>query len=100
MRTTLSSTSISVAGEGIDAASVGAVLADEVEDLPRELGAADDQVRQQDVVLVVDEGRSVHAAGEQARCPGHGHGCGGVPLVLAARMNVGIAEVTDDRHRL
>src|SRR4051812_8952192 len=75
--------------------SVGAVLAYEVEDLLRELGPTHDEVRQQHVVLVVDERRAVHAAGEQPGCPGHDDRSRRVPLVLAAGVHVGVADVAD-----
>ena len=73
---------------------------DERDDPLGQLGPADDQVGEVDVVLVVDERAAVDAAGEQ---PGGGSDRdrrGGVPLVLATRVHVGVGEVTDDRHHL
>ena len=59
-----------------------------------------EQVREPRVGLAVDERTAVEAGRVQPGRERHGHGRGGVPLVLAATVRVHVAVAEDDRHRL
>ena len=74
--------------------------ADERDDLLGQLGAADDQVGQRGVVLVVDQRRAVDARAVEAGGTGDRDRGGVVPLVLPAGVDVGVGEVAHDAHDL
>ena len=65
-----------------------------------ELRPADDEVGEPRVVAVVLQCGPVEPRRVQPRGRGHHGGCGGVPLVLTARVHVGVDLAVDDRHRL
>jgi len=76
------------------------VAADEVEDRAGQSRPADDQVGQGHVVLVVGQLRAVDARAEQPGRAGDGDRRGVVPLVLPARVDVGVGDVAHHRHHL
>lgn len=72
----------------------------ERDDLLGQLGAADDEVGQGDVLAVVLQGGAVDPRGEQPCGARHRDRGRGVPLVLAAGVHVGVGDVAGHRDDL
>ena len=85
-------------GSGADSPPVSAIAADahRRQDRFGQLRAADDQVGQPRIGVVVDQRGAVQPAGRQPRGPGDGDRRGGVPLVHAAGVHVGVDLAADD----